>query len=94
MRRWISCEPMTHVLQLTAADVPQVRALNALFGAAFDDRATYGGHSPDDAYVAGLLAKEHVIVLVALDGEPVVGGLVGTREEVLHFDIDVPKRQR
>jgi aminoglycoside 3-N-acetyltransferase I len=156
-------DPMTtRVLQLTPADVPRIRELNALFGEAFSDRATYGARPPDDAYVAGLLAKDHVIVLTALESDTVVGGLVayqlhkfesarseiyiydlavadthrrrgigtalierlraiaaardawvifvqgdygddpalalydklGTREEVLHFDIAVPKRQR
>jgi aminoglycoside 3-N-acetyltransferase I len=128
--------------QLTTADVPFLRALNELFGKAFDDRATYGADPPSDVYLRALLAKEHVVVLVALLGQEVVGGLVaydlavaevhrrqgiatalikrlreiavrrgawvvyvqadygdepaialydklGTREEVLHFDIDV-----
>lgn len=58
----------------------------------------------NDAHVAALLAKEQVIVLVALDGDAgdaVAGGLVayqldklGTREDVMHFDIDVPRPQR
>jgi len=92
----------TSVLQLTPAHIPHVRALNALFGEAFRDRATYGAQPPDDVYVAGLLAKQHVIVLVALDGETVVGGLVAyqldkfesKRSEIYIYDLAVAEEHR
>jgi aminoglycoside 3-N-acetyltransferase I len=96
----------TRVLQLGPADIPRLRALNALFGEAFGDRATYGAHPPDDAYVARLLGKEHVIVLVALsgDGGDVLGGLVAyqldklesARSEIYIYDLAVaePHRRR
>jgi aminoglycoside 3-N-acetyltransferase I len=115
------------IRRLHCADVLQLRKLNALFAGAFGEQETYGGE-PSDAYLQGLLAKEHVIAIVAMTGDEVIGGLVayeldkfermrrefyiydlavghlcsgrpwrcarhalyeklGTREEVLHFDI-------
>ena len=87
---------------LTAADVPFLRALNALFGEAFGDRAAYGAAPPSDAYLEALLAKEHVIVLVALLGQEVVGGLVAyeldkfeqTRRELYIYDLAVAQGYR
>jgi aminoglycoside 3-N-acetyltransferase I len=91
------------VLHLTPADVPRLRALNALFGEAFGDRATYGANPPGDAYVVALLAKEHVIVLVAVDeSDSVVGGLVAyqldklesARSEIYIYDLAVAADHR
>jgi len=92
----------TRVLHLTRTDVPHLRALNALFGEAFADHATYGAQPPDDAYVAGLLAKENVIALVALQAETVVGGLVAyqlekleqARSEIYIYDLAVAEAHR
>jgi aminoglycoside 3-N-acetyltransferase I len=95
----------TRVLQLTANDVPRLRALNALFGEAFGDRATYGATPPDDTYVAALLGKQHIIVLVALDSnDEVVAGVVAyqldklesARSEIYIYDLAVaePHRRR
>src|ERR671916_804103 len=89
--------------RLVLADVPLLRKLNALFGDAFAEPEIYTAEPPSDAYLEGLLAKEHVVALAALAGEEVLGGLVdygddpaialygklGTREDVLHFDIGV-----
>jgi len=93
----------TRVFHLTQADVPRLRALNALFGEAFGDRTTYGAQPPDDAYVAALLTKEHVIVLVAVDeGDAVAGGLVAyqldkfesARSEIYLYDLAVAEPHR
>jgi aminoglycoside 3-N-acetyltransferase I len=88
--------------QLTPVDVPLLRALNALFGEAFGDPATYGAGPPSDAYLEALLAKEHVIVLVALLGQEVVGGLVSyqlekfeqARRELYIYDLAVAEVHR
>jgi aminoglycoside 3-N-acetyltransferase I len=64
------------IQQLTPTDIPLVRGLNALFAEGFDDRETYGAQPPSDAYLAALLAKQHVIVLAALAGKEVAGGIV------------------
>ena len=88
--------------RLTSDDVPLLRRLNALFGDAFDDPETYGGEPPDSAYLEGLLAKDHVIALVALAGGDVVGGLVAyeldkfeqARREVYIYDLAVSEAHR
>lgn len=85
------------VRRLTPADAPALRALNAFFGEAFDDVETYGAEPPSDAYVEDLLAKDHVIALVASDGGQVVGGLVAyeldkaerARREIYIYDLAV-----
>jgi aminoglycoside 3-N-acetyltransferase I len=90
------------VHQLTPADVPLLRALNALFGAAFGDAETYGAEPPSAAYLEALLAKEHVIALAALIGEEVVGGLVAyeldkferARRELYIYDLAVGELHR
>ena len=64
------------VRRLTPSDLSLLRSLNALFGAAFNEPDTYTADPPGDDYLAGLLAKEHVVALVALAGDAVVGGEV------------------
>jgi len=72
-------------------------ALNALFAEAFGESDTYAGAPPSDAYLSALLAKEHVIALVALNAERVVGGLVAyeldkferARREIYLYDLAV-----
>src|SRR5215207_8979220 len=73
--RSMSSSPAT-IRRLGPTDVPLLRGLNTLFGDAFGDRETYGGEPPTDTYLEGLLTKEHVIVIVALAGDEVLGGLV------------------
>jgi aminoglycoside 3-N-acetyltransferase I len=90
------------VRRLAPADAPLLRQLNALFGEAFNDRETYESAPPTDDYLENLLAKEHVIVIVAADGEKVVGGLVAyeldkaerTRREVYIYDLAVEAGHR
>jgi aminoglycoside 3-N-acetyltransferase I len=87
---------------LTPADIPLLRQLNTLFGAAFAEPETYTAEPPSDAYLEGLLAKEHVVVLVALAGEKVLGGLVAyeldkfeqARREVYIYDLAVRAERR
>jgi aminoglycoside 3-N-acetyltransferase I len=55
--------------RLMPADVGLLRKLNTLFGDGFADPETYGAEPPSDAYLEGLLAKEHVVALVALESE-------------------------
>jgi aminoglycoside 3-N-acetyltransferase I len=94
--------PSITISRLGPADVPLLRGLNTLFGAAFGDRATYEGAPPTDDYLAALLSREHVIVLVALAGDAVVGGLVAyelekferMRREVYIYDLAVAEGHR
>jgi aminoglycoside 3-N-acetyltransferase I len=85
-----------------------LRSLNTLFGAAFGEPDTYTAVPPGDDYLAALLAKEHVVALVALaNGDAageVVGGLVAyeldkferARRELYIYDLAVaaPYRRR
>jgi len=87
---------------LSSSALPQARALLAVFGEAFGEPDTYVGHQPDDAYLDGLLAKPHVLVVVALDGATVVGGLVAyelqkleqARSEIYIYDLAVQEAHR
>jgi aminoglycoside 3-N-acetyltransferase I len=90
------------ILRLGPADVALLRSLNALFGSAFGDRATYTQAPPGDAYLSELLAKENVIALVAVAAGRVVGGLVAyeldklerARREVYIYDLAVEEGHR
>src|SRR6185437_3459699 len=63
---------------------------------------TYGAEPPSDAYLKGLLQRRHVIVLAALAGEEVAGGLVAyelekferARSEVYIYDLAVAEAHR
>ena len=88
--------------RLGPGDVALLRALNAMFGAAFDDVDAYGGAPPSDAYLEDLLAKPHVIPLAALAEGRVIGGLVAyelekfeqARREIYIYDLAVDETQR
>jgi aminoglycoside 3-N-acetyltransferase I len=90
------------IRRLGPGDVPLLRRLNALFGKAFADPETYTGEQPDDAYLEGLLAKEHVFAVVAMANEEILGGLVAyeldkferARREVYIYDLAVSAEHR
>ncbi len=90
------------VRRLGRADIHVLRKLNLLFGEAFDDPDTYCEQPPCDAYLEGLLAKEHVVVVAALAGAEVVGGLAAyeldkferARREYYIYDLAVHARYR
>ena len=94
--------PPLSLRRLIPADVPLLRELNVLFGAAFGEPETYEGEPPSEAYCQALLAKDHVIALVALAGEAVVGGLVAyeldkfekARREIYIYDLAVAEAHR
>ena len=71
-----------NIRQLTHADVALARALNVLFGEAFGEADTYGEEVPPE-HLRRLLAQPHVVVLVAVAGENVIGGLVAYELEKL-----------
>jgi aminoglycoside 3-N-acetyltransferase I len=87
---------------LSPSALPRARALLAVFGEAFGEPETYLGRQPDDAYLARLLARPHVMVVVALDGATVVGGLVAyelekleqARSEIYIYDLAVQEAHR
>jgi aminoglycoside 3-N-acetyltransferase I len=88
--------------RLGPADVPLLRKLNDLFSQAFGDPETYESEPPSGAYLETLLANEHVIALVAVEGGKVIGGLVAyefdkferMRREVYIYDLAVAQGYR
>jgi aminoglycoside 3-N-acetyltransferase I len=76
--------------------------MNELFGSAFNDPDTYAGDPPTSGYVASLLSMDHVIALVSLDNDDVVGGLVAyelpkferERREIYIYDLAVDEQHR
>lgn len=87
---------------LTSSDLPLMKGLLAMFGEAFGDVPTYQHAVPDDRYLASLLSKPHFIVLVAMAGGDVVGGLAAyqldkferDRREIYIYDLAVAERHR
>ena len=90
------------IRRLASADIELLRSLNALFGTAFGDSETYTQSAPDDAYLSELLAREHVIALVAVAAEQIVGRLVAyeldkferARRELYIYDLAVDEGHR
>jgi aminoglycoside 3-N-acetyltransferase I len=90
------------VRRLGGTDVALLRGLNDVFAAAFGDPESYSHAPPDDAYLCALLGKEHIVVLVALVSEQVVGGLVAyelqklerARSELYIYDLAVDAAYR
>lgn len=88
--------------RLTPGDIALFRAMNALFADVFEDTETYLGRTPSDSYVRGLLGKDNVIALVAVQDEAVVGALVAyvlskfesERSEVYIYDLAVSADHR
>lgn len=94
--------PAIVVCALGAADLARMREMLDLFGAAFEDRETYGARRPDDRYLAELLGNSHFVALAAIDGGRVVGGLAGyvlpkfeqRRSEFYIYDLAVAESHR
>lgn len=88
--------------RLRLADVRLLRERNIVFGEVFAERETYGAEPPSEAYLKDLLEKEHVVSLVALTGEEVIGGLVAyeldkferARRELYIYDLAVSAQHR
>ncbi|MEJ1159382.1 AAC(3)-I family aminoglycoside N-acetyltransferase [Prosthecomicrobium sp. N25] len=82
---------------LGPGDLEHVEALLTVFGEAFGEPETYGAARPDAAYLRRLLARDSVIVFVALAEGAVVGGLVAyelpkieqARSEIYLYDLAV-----
>lgn len=93
---------MVEIGRLSAADVPLMRGLNALFAEAFEDPEHYLATPPEDDYLKRRLAHPHVIALVAIENEKVVGGLVAyelpkleqARSEIYIYDLAVAEAHR
>jgi aminoglycoside 3-N-acetyltransferase I len=88
--------------QLTCSDVSLLKALLRVFGEAFDELDTYQQSVPSDEYLMRLLGKPHFIVVVAMTGEAVVGGIAAyeldkfeqDRREIYIYDLAVAQGHR
>ena len=106
LKEYGRCTPdrfMTYTYhQLCAEDVAILKQLLQLFGEVFGDMRAYQSAVPRDEYLRSLLAKPHFIVLVALSGTKVVGGLVAyvlekfeqERQEIYIYDLAVHEQHR
>jgi len=78
-------------------DLALMRGMLDMFGAAFEDPASYTQNQPDDSYLAALLAREDFIAIAAHSAGKVVGGLAAyvlrkfeqQRSEVYIYDLAV-----
>jgi aminoglycoside 3-N-acetyltransferase I len=90
------------VQQLLPGDLELTHGLLTVFGEAFEDPETYGAKRPSAAYLRDLLTSPTIVVLVALEGEQVVGGLAAyelrkleqERSEIYIYDLAVSAAHR
>ena len=83
-------------------DLARLEALMTVFAEAFEEPETYQAAQPSSEYLKTWLSKDHVIALVALKGEQVVGGLVAyvlekfeqARSEIFVYDLAVAADHR
>lgn len=90
------------ICRLGPAHVDTMRALNALYGEAFEDRENYRYDHPDDGWLTRQLGREGVILLVAELDDRIVGGLTAyelpkleaARSEIYIYDLAVDEAHR
>ncbi len=83
-------------------DVPLMRAMLDMFGAAFEDVQTYGDAQPSTAYLEQLLGRDTFIALAAVSDDEVVGGIAAyvlpkfeqERSEIYIYDLAVDEEHR
>ncbi|MCA1661883.1 MAG: AAC(3)-I family aminoglycoside N-acetyltransferase [Novosphingobium sp.] len=89
------------IVRLGPGDLGRLRALNAMFAKAFDEPDSYRP-APSDEYVTEVLGRQAVVVLAAIAGDAVVGGLVAyelpkleqARSEFYIYDLAVAQSWR
>jgi aminoglycoside 3-N-acetyltransferase I len=85
------------VQRLDATNIELMKQLNKLFGDVFEDTKTYNDKIPSDKYLESFLQNTDNIVLVAMSGDQVIGGLVAytltkfemERKEIYIYDLGV-----
>jgi aminoglycoside 3-N-acetyltransferase I len=88
--------------RLAGHDIDLLRAVLALYAAAFDDPRSYTGAQPDDGYLGSLLLREDFIQIVALAEGHVVGAASAyvlpkfeqARSEIYIYDLAVAEQHR
>jgi aminoglycoside 3-N-acetyltransferase I len=87
---------------LKSGDVPVLEGMLAMFGAAFDEAATYNEARPGSEYLEQLLSSDYFIAVAAVRGDEVLGGLAAyelrkfeqRRSEIYIYDLAVDERYR
>lgn len=90
-------QPAFRIQSLSGNDVGAMRSMLAMFGDAFNERATYTQAQPDDAYLRELLSGGAFIAVAAFSETGVVGGLAAyvlpkfeqARSEIYVYDLAV-----
>ncbi|MEO1657170.1 MAG: AAC(3)-I family aminoglycoside N-acetyltransferase [Pseudomonadota bacterium] len=90
------------IRKLTASDADTMQSVIHVFGEAFEDPDNYHKNPPSADYLARFLAKDHVIVLAAMDEDTVTGALVAyelekfeqARSEIYIYDLAVAQAHR
>ena len=90
------------VRTLGADDVAPMRAMLAMFGAAFGEPKTYTAAQPDDAYLRGLLSSDTFVAIAAFEDSNVIGGIAAyvlpkfeqARTELYIYDLAVEEQKR
>jgi aminoglycoside 3-N-acetyltransferase I len=88
--------------RLGSDDIALLRRMNELFAREFDDAPSYLGAPPAEGYCRDVLAQAHVIALVSIVDDEVVGALVAyqlpkleqARSEVYLYDLAVARAHR
>jgi aminoglycoside 3-N-acetyltransferase I len=91
-----------NIIKLNKINIPYYKDLLTLFGDAFSDEETYNQNRPSDNYIEQILDSEHIHILVALEDNKVVGGLVAyelkkieqMRSEMYIYDLAVDNNFR
>ncbi|MBV1688623.1 AAC(3)-I family aminoglycoside N-acetyltransferase [Novosphingobium sp. G106] len=91
-----------NVVRCKAGDIAFARRALDLFGEVFDERETYSGNQPDDAWLGDLLGSADFVFLAARDGEAPVGALAAyvlrkfeqARKEIYIYDLAVAEHRR
>jgi aminoglycoside 3-N-acetyltransferase I len=98
----VSPSPHLTIRQLAPGDLTLVEALLATFGEAFNEVDTYCRKRPSADYLRRLLGSDYFIMLAALKGSEVVGGIVAyelrkfeqERSEIYIYDLAVAAAHR
>lgn len=88
--------------RLTPADVGLMSSLLTMFGAAFNDAASYGQARPSASYLQRLLGGDTFIAIAAVQHGEVIGGLAAyelrkfeqERSEIYIYDLAVAAAHR
>jgi aminoglycoside 3-N-acetyltransferase I len=98
----VSFSARISVHHLAPDDVAMMEALLSTFGEAFDQVEAYGKNRPGAAYLRRLLGSDNFIMLAALKGSEIVGGVAAyelkkfeqERSEIYIYDLAVAAAHR